>query len=159
MASYITDDIGICPGLNSYLPQIFVHLEPMNVSIWKSVLFRCNQVKMMSYWIWGVFSWPFPWRRKWQPTPVFLPGESHGRRSLVGYSPWGRKELDTTERLHFTFTSLCSSLLFTAKKKKIEAVADKKMNHPQQNGIQKEHWPWYLSYSPIWFFWKSYEIS
>ena len=40
------------------------------------------------------------WRRKWQPTPVFLPGESHGRRSLVGYSPWGRKELDMTEWLH-----------------------------------------------------------
>ena len=39
---------------------------------------------------------------KWQPTPVFLPGESHGQRSLVGYSPWGRKELDTTEWLHFT---------------------------------------------------------
>ena len=39
------------------------------------------------------------WRRKWQPTPVFLPGESHGQRSLVGYSPWGRKESDTTERL------------------------------------------------------------
>ena len=38
-----------------------------------------------------------PWRRKWQPTPVFLPGESHGQRSLVGYSPWGQKELDTTE--------------------------------------------------------------
>ena len=38
-----------------------------------------------------------PWRRKWQPTPVFLPGESHGRRSLVGYSPRGRKESDTTE--------------------------------------------------------------
>ena len=37
------------------------------------------------------------WRRKWQPTPVFLPGKSHGWRSLVGYSPWGRKELDTTE--------------------------------------------------------------
>ena len=42
-----------------------------------------------------------PWRRKWQPTPVFLPGESHGRRSLVGYSSRGRKESDTTERLHF----------------------------------------------------------
>ena len=42
-----------------------------------------------------------PWRRKWQPTPVFLPGESHGGRSLVGYSPWGRKESDVTERLHF----------------------------------------------------------
>ena len=38
----------------------------------------------------------FPWRRKWQPTPVLLPGESHGRRSLVGYSPQGRKELDMT---------------------------------------------------------------
>ena len=43
-----------------------------------------------------------PWRRKWQPTPVFLPGESHGGRSLVGYSPWGCKESDTTELLHFT---------------------------------------------------------
>ena len=39
-----------------------------------------------------------PWRRKWQPTPVFLPGKSHGRRSLVGYCPWGRKESDTTKR-------------------------------------------------------------
>ena len=44
-----------------------------------------------------------PWRRKWQPTPVLLPGESHGGRSLVSYSPWGRKESDTTERLHFHF--------------------------------------------------------
>ena len=41
-----------------------------------------------------------PWRRKRQPTPVFLPGKSHGPWSLVGYSPWGRKESDTTERLH-----------------------------------------------------------
>ena len=41
----------------------------------------------------------FPWRRKWQPTPVLLPGESHGRRSLVGYSPQGRKESDTTEQI------------------------------------------------------------
>ena len=38
-----------------------------------------------------------PWRRKWQPTLVFLPGKSHGQRSLVGYSAWGPKELDTTE--------------------------------------------------------------
>ena len=49
----------------------------------------------------------FPWRRAWQPTPVFLPGESHGRRRLVGYSPWGRKESDTTERLHFHFSLSC----------------------------------------------------
>ena len=40
-----------------------------------------------------------PWRRKWQPTPVFLPGESHGQRSVAGYSPWDCKESDTTERL------------------------------------------------------------
>ena len=39
----------------------------------------------------------FPWRRAWQPTPVFLPGESHGPRSLAGYSPQGRKESDMTE--------------------------------------------------------------
>ena len=38
-----------------------------------------------------------PWRRKWQPTPVFLPGESRGQRSLAGYSPYGCKESDTTE--------------------------------------------------------------
>ena len=38
-----------------------------------------------------------PWRRAWQPTPVFLPGESHGQRALVGCSPWGVKELDRAE--------------------------------------------------------------
>ena len=62
---------------------------------------------------------PFPffdstmsfWRRKWQPTPVFLPGESHGQRSLVGYSPWGRKESDTTERLTQTQASFWASLV------------------------------------------------
>ena len=43
------------------------------------------------------------WRRNWQPTPVLLPGESQGRRSLVGYSPWGHKDPDTTERLHFHY--------------------------------------------------------
>ena len=42
------------------------------------------------------------WRKKWQPTPVLLSGESHEWRSLVGYSPWGCNESDTTERLHFT---------------------------------------------------------
>ena len=40
-----------------------------------------------------------PWRRKWQPTPLFLSGESHGQRSLVGYNPLGCRESDTTERL------------------------------------------------------------
>ena len=39
----------------------------------------------------------YHWRREWQPTPVFLPGESHGQRSLAGHGPWGRRELDKTE--------------------------------------------------------------
>ena len=46
-------------------------------------------------------------RRQWQPTPVLLPGKSHGRRSLVGCSPWGREESETTERLHFHFSLSC----------------------------------------------------
>ena len=48
-----------------------------------------------------------PWRRQWHPTPLLLPGKSHGRRSLVGYSPWGHKESHTTERLHYTMTNSC----------------------------------------------------
>ena len=47
------------------------------------------------------------WRRQWQPTPALLPGKSHGRRSLVGCSPWGREESDTTEQLHFHFSLSC----------------------------------------------------
>ena len=47
------------------------------------------------------------WRRRWQPTPVPLPGKSHGRRSLVGCSPWDRKESDTTDRLHFHLSLSC----------------------------------------------------
>ena len=39
------------------------------------------------------------WRSEWQPTPVFLPGESHAQRSVAGYSPWGHKESDTVEQL------------------------------------------------------------
>ena len=48
-----------------------------------------------------------PQRRQWRPTPVLLPGESHGQRSLVGCSPWGGEESDTTQRLHFYFSLSC----------------------------------------------------
>ena len=48
------------------------------------------------------------WRRQWHPTPVLLPGESHGQRSLVGCSPWGRWESDTTEWLHYHFSLSCT---------------------------------------------------
>ena len=50
----------------------------------------------------------FKWRRQWHPTPVLLPGKSHGRRSLVGFSPWGREESDMTKRLHFYFSLSCT---------------------------------------------------
>ena len=48
------------------------------------------------------------WRRRWHPTPVLLPGKSHGQRSLVGCSPWGREESDMTEPLHFHFSLSCT---------------------------------------------------
>ena len=69
----------------------------------KSVCLQCRNT--------GFDPWDgkIPWRRKWQLTPAFLPGESHGQRSLVGYTPWGRKESDMTERLHFLSLSLFTS--------------------------------------------------
>ena len=60
----------------------------------KSVCLQCGRPGF-SPWVRKI-----PWRRKWQPTPGFLPGKSHGQRSLVGYSPRGPKESDTTEQLH-----------------------------------------------------------
>ena len=55
-----------------------------------------------------------PWTRRWQPTPVFLPGESHGQRSLAGYHPKGRKELDTTEPLSME-GCICVQRLYSLK--------------------------------------------
>ena len=59
----------------------------------------CNVGDLSSIPGWG----RFPWRRKWQPTSVLLPGKPHGWRSLVGYSPWTCKDSDTMEQLHFHF--------------------------------------------------------
>ena len=56
-----------------------------------------------------------PWKGKWQPTPVFLPGESHGQRGLVGCSPWGCRERDTTEHAHVMFTERIGILWETTK--------------------------------------------
>ena len=60
----------------------------------------------------GSISWvqKILWRRDWQPTPVFFPGESHGQRSLVGYSSWGYKESDMTKQL---MLSLFSGIYYT----------------------------------------------
>ena len=99
------------------------------IPFYEWIIFHCIDIldfvyPVNSWWIFGLFllfwllwimllwnflykflyehMWLYTWRRKWKPTPVFLPGESHGWRSLVGYSPWGRKESDMTEWLHFT---------------------------------------------------------
>ena len=77
-----------------------------------------------------------PWRRKWLLTPVFLPGESHGQRSLTGYSPWGREESDTTEWLTLSL-SLNNLTLSTLLESFSSASITKSDDHPN-----------YLS--PIW---------
>ena len=74
-----------------------------------------------------------PGRRKWQPTPVFLPEKSHGQRSLAGYSLWGRQESDTTEQLHFlsfSFSPIHSLLSF-----------------PQGPWTRPLHWPLQLCFT------------
>ena len=58
----------------------------------KNLIANAGEVKRFHPWVGKI-----PWRREWQPTPVFSPGESHGQRSLLGYSPWDHKESDTTE--------------------------------------------------------------
>ena len=72
----------------------------LNCPWWLSQWRICLQSRRL-----GIDPWlgKIPWRRKWQPTPVFLPGESHGQRSLAGCSPRGHKESDTTEQLSSHF--------------------------------------------------------
>ena len=65
--------------------------EPGGLQSMGSLRVGCDSVTSLS-----LFTF-MHWRRKWQPTAVFLLGESHGQRSLAGYSPWGCKELDMTE--------------------------------------------------------------
>ena len=69
----------------------------------------CCSVTMSYKCIFIFITWniTYFWRRQWHPTPVLLPGKSHGRRSLVGCSPWGPEELDMTERLPFHFSLSC----------------------------------------------------
>ena len=67
---------------------------------------------MLYLWLYIIYIWNYVYyscleRRQWQPTPVLLPGKSHGWRSLVSCSPWGCWESDTTERLHFHFSLSC----------------------------------------------------
>ena len=72
-----------------------------------TLLISCVVVQSLSRIRLFVTPWTATRRRQWHPTPVLLPGKSHGRRSLVGCNPWGRKESDTTERPHFHFSVSC----------------------------------------------------
>ena len=83
----------------------------------------------------------YTWRRKWHPTPVLLPGESHGGRNLVGCIPWGRKESDTTERLHFTslHVYMCLYVVWTSATWKCWQAAG--WVHPSLDaGLSEEDW-------------------
>ena len=75
-----------------------LHVNPNNCITSSAVRTTSAEILSTSAW---------PWRRHWHPTPVLLPGKCHGWRSLVGCSPWGREELNTTERLPFYFSLSC----------------------------------------------------
>ena len=100
---------------------------------------------------WGFDPWvrKIPWRRAWQPIPVFLPGESYGQRSLAGGNPWGCKESDTTKQLTHTHT-----IMFKEGKETISKELNKRMrimsqqieNNNKEIEIIKTHqieiWGW-----------------
>ena len=91
----------------------------------------------------GFNSWvgKIPWRRAWQPTPVLLPGESYGQRSLACYSPWGCKELDMTECLSTAQCNLGKNSSWNLKKigeGKQEIKTHPLFQHPQKTMINND---------------------
>ena len=81
---------GVCTGCRSEQEKCLTGTTWLR---WLRIHLQCRR-SGLDPWILKI-----PWRREWQPTPVFLPGESQEQRSLEGYSPWGCKESDATERL------------------------------------------------------------
>ena len=80
--------------VNSLVPRLLGHHERLPWGLrWQRICLQCRRP--------GFYPWvgKIPWRREWLPIPVFLPGKFHEQRSLTGYSPWGCKEWDMTERL------------------------------------------------------------
>ena len=83
----------VLPYINMNPPQVYTRIILRGL-IWKTYSTWLHNIRRVQ-------------RRQWQATPVFLPGKSHGQRSLVGWSPWGLEESYTTERLHFHFSLSC----------------------------------------------------
>ena len=93
-----------CIGEGNGSPPQYSCLEnPRDEGAWWAAVYGVAQSQTRLKWLINSSSR----RRQRQPTPVLLPGKSHGWRGLVGYSPWGLEELDTTEQLHFHFSLSC----------------------------------------------------
>ena len=90
-----------------FLTHIYTHMLPWRLRWWRICL-QCGRPRP-DPWVRKIL-----WRREWQPTSVFLPGGFHGQRGLVGYSPWGCKKLDTTDRLTLIGGTVLKNLLANA---------------------------------------------
>ena len=93
------------PAFMKFCPSSYYQLNiwPLRRSLWPLIFLRCISpgLIMATLYLKIFHNLSFLQNRQWHPTPVLLPGKSHGWRSLVGFSPWGCEESDTTERLHF----------------------------------------------------------
>ena len=90
-----------------------ITLNPWTIGVFVDFCLQCRRP--------GFDPWvgKIPWRRKWQPTPVFLPGEYHGQRSLAGYIPWGLKESHMTERISTAHIRSVNALFLKIKEQHI----------------------------------------
>ena len=92
-----------------------------------------------------------PWRREWLPTPVILPRESHRQRSLVGYSPWGWKQLDITERLSTFHVQHCllsvKHILLVAKEEEFKHLLHERTNIHPRSKFEWQKWNNNLNFS------------
>ena len=95
------------PVAVGFYPVTTVHIGLPRWPGGKEATCQCRRRKSYRFnpWVWKT-----PWRRKWQPTPVLLPGEFHAQRSLAGYSPWGHRQSDTTEWLNNSIVRSPASL-------------------------------------------------
>ena len=108
-----------CQFCFMYFRALLLHVYTFIMCIFSwysdsSVIIRCLSLSLVTFFVFksllsdiNIAIPALYVERQWHPTPVLLPGKSHGRRSLMGCSPWGLEESDTTERLHFHFSLAC----------------------------------------------------